>query len=155
MLLKLTDVAGSPQYIPLLWAVLHVVKASVSVAAGGWSDRMGRRTVIGIGWLVYAAVYVGFATTDTIVPLVAWFLVYGIYFGFAEGTEKALVADLAPVDRRGYAYGIYNAVIGVGALLASVLFGVLWTTFGAHVAFGTGAALSLVATVLLFGVVRR
>jgi MFS family permease len=155
LLLKLTDVAGSTQYIPLLWAVLHVVKASVSVLAGSWSDRIGRRTIIGMGWLVYAAVYVGFATADTMVPLVAWFIVYGVYFGFAEGTEKALVADLAPAARRGYAYGIYNAVIGIGALLASVLFGVLWTSFGAHVAFGTGAALSLVATVLLFLVVRR
>ncbi len=155
LLLKLTDVAGSAQYIPLLWAVLHVVKASVSVVAGGWSDRIGRRTVIGMGWLVYAAVYVGFATADTMVPLVAWFIVYGVYFGFAEGTEKALVADLAPAARRGYAYGIYNAVIGIGALLASVLFGLLWSTFGAHVAFGTGAALSLAATLLLFAVVRR
>lgn len=155
LLLKLTNVAGSAQYIPLLWAVLHVVKASVSVLAGGWSDRIGRRAVIGMGWLVYAAVYVGFATADTMVPLVAWFIVYGVYFGFAEGTEKALVADLAPAERRGYAYGIYNAVIGIGALLASVLFGLLWSTFGAHVAFGVGAALSLVATLLLFVVVRR
>ncbi len=155
LLLKLTNVAGSALYIPLLWAVLHVVKASVSIVAGSWSDRIGRRTVIGLGWLVYAAVYVGFATADTMVPLVGWFVVYGVYFGFAEGTEKALVADLAPADRRGYAYGIYNAVIGIGALLASVLFGVLWSSFGAHVAFGVGAALSLVATVLLFVVVRR
>ncbi len=155
LLLKLTDVAGSAQYIPLLWAVLHVVKATVSILAGGWSDRIGRRTVIGLGWLVYAAVYVGFATADTMVPLVGWFVVYGVYFGFAEGTEKALVADLAPSGQRGYAFGIYNAVIGVGSLLASVLFGVLWSSFGAHVAFGAGAALSLVATVLLFVVVRR
>ena len=147
--------AGSALYIPLLWAVLHVVKASVSIGAGSWSDRIGRRTVIGMGWLVYAAVYAGFATADTLVPLVAWFIIYGVYFGFAEGTEKALVADLAPAERRGYAYGIYNAVIGIGALLASVLFGVLWTTSGAHVAFGAGASLSLVATVLLFAVVRR
>jgi len=155
LLLKLTDVAGSALYIPLLWAVLHVVKASVSIVAGSWSDRIGRRTVIGMGWLVYAAVYAGFATADALVPLVAWFIIYGVYFGFAEGTEKALVADLAPAERRGYAYGIYNAVLGIGALLASVLFGVLWTTCGAHVAFGVGAALSLVATVLLFAVVRR
>jgi MFS family permease len=58
LLLKLTDVAGSTRFIPLLWAVLHVVKASVSVLAGNWSDRIGRRSIIGMGWLVYAAVYV-------------------------------------------------------------------------------------------------
>ena len=87
--------------------------------------------------------------------LLAWFLVYGFYFGFAEGTEKALVADLAPASRRGFAFGIYNAVQGVGALAASVLFGVIWKVYGAPVAFGVGAALALVATALLFVVVPR
>jgi MFS family permease len=87
--------------------------------------------------------------------LLLWFFVYGLYFGFAEGTEKALVADLAPESSRGFAFGLYNAVLGIGALLASIVFGVLWNAFGPEVAFGTGAALSLVATVLLFGVVGR
>ena len=155
LLLRLTDVAGSARYIPLMWAALHVVKASVSIVGGSWSDRTGRRTVIAAGWLVYAAVYVGFALSNTLVTLLAWFLVYGFYFGFAEGVEKALVADLAPHDARGFAFGIYNAVLGIGTLLASVLFGVLWNAFGTGVAFGTGSALALVATVLLFALVRR
>lgn len=155
LLLKLTDVAGSPKYIPLAWGALHLVKASVSLVGGSWSDRVGRRAVIGLGWLVYAAVYVGFAMSDTLVPLLGWFLVYGFYFGFAEGTEKALVTDLAPASRRGFAFGVYNAVLGIGALLASVLFGALWSAFGADVAFVTGAVLALVATGLLFVVVRR
>ena len=88
--------AGGVLYIPLIWAALHVVKASVSIIGGSWSDRVGRRGVIALGWLVYAAVYIGFALSNTLLPLLAWFLVYGFYFGFAEGTEKALVADLAP-----------------------------------------------------------
>ena len=155
LLLKLTDVAGSARFIPLMWAALHVVKATVSIVAGSWSDRVGRRGVIAAGWLVYAAVYVGFALSNTLATLLGWFLVYGFYFGFAEGVEKALVADLAPADARGFAFGVYNAVLGIGALLASLLFGVLWNAFGATVAFGTGAALALVATVLLFALVRR
>jgi len=155
LLLKLTEVTGSVKYIPLMWAALHVVKAGVSMVGGSWSDRVGRRTVIGLGWLVYAAVYVGFAVANTTGPLLAWFFVYGVYFGFAEGTEKALVADLAPAASRGYAFGLYNAVLGIGALFASVVFGLLWNAFGSAVAFGTGAALALVATALLFVVVRR
>jgi MFS family permease len=83
-------------------------------------------------------------------PRPGWFLIYGFYSGFTEGTEKALVVDLAPPDRRGLAFGIYNAVQGVGALAASVMFGVLWKTFGAPVAFAVGAALAIVAAVLLF-----
>jgi MFS family permease len=154
LLLKLTDVAGSPRWIPLLWAALHVVKAIVSMVGGSWSDRIGRRSVIAIGWLVYAAVYAGFAVSDTLPALVSWFLVYGFYFGFAEGTEKALVADLAPAGRRGLAFGIYNAVQGLGTLSASVVFGLIWTMHGAAAAFGFGAALALAATALLFAFVR-
>ena len=155
LLLRLTDAAGSARFVPLMWSALHVVKASISMIAGSWSDRIGRRTVIAIGWLVYAIVYGGFAVSSALSALLAWFLVYGFYFGFAEGIEKALVADLAPASRRGFAFGIYNAVQGVGALAASVLFGVIWKVYGAPVAFGVGAALALVATALLFVVVPR
>jgi MFS family permease len=150
LLLRLTDAAGSAKFVPLMWAGIHVVKSAVSFVSGGWSDRIGRRAVISIGWVVYAIVYAGFAVSTTLTALLSWFIVYGFYFGFAEGTEKALVADLAPASRRGTAFGIYNAIVGLGALLASIVFGVLWTSFGATVAFGTGAALAFVATVLLF-----
>jgi MFS family permease len=153
LLLKLTDVAGTARAIPLIWAALHVVKATVSIVGGSWSDRIGRRGVIALGWVIYAAVYVGFAVADSLVPLVAIFLAYGFYFGFAEGTEKALVADLAPPARRGFAFGVYNAVLGIGALAASVMFGVLWNAFGPALAFGVGASLALAATALLFAVV--
>ena len=154
LLLKLTDAAGGVQYVPLMWSALHVVKATVSVVGGAWSDRIGRRAVIAIGWTVYAAVYAGFAVSTTLTTLLPLFLAYGLYFGFAEGTEKALVADLAPASRRGFAFGIYNAVLGVGQLAASVVFGLLWTVFSPVIAFAFGAALALIATALLFVVVR-
>ena len=153
LLLKLTDAAGSAQFIPLMWSALHAVKAVVSVVGGSWSDRIGRRSVIATGWIVYAAVYAGFAWSETLPALLAWFLVYGFYFGFAEGTEKALVADLAPPSRRGFAFGVYTAVQGLGALAASLLFGLIWNAYGAAVAFGVGAALALAATVLLFAII--
>jgi MFS family permease len=153
LLLKLTEVAGSARFVPLMWAALHVVKATTSIVGGGWSDRVGRRTVIGIGWLVYAVVYAGFAVSVTLPALLTWFLIYGFYFGFAEGTEKALVADLAPAERRGFAFGVYNAVQGIGALAASVLFGAIWKWHGSAAAFGVGGALALAATALLFMVV--
>lgn len=155
LLLRLTDAAGTVRFVPLMWAALHVVKASVSMAAGSWSDRIGRRTVIAIGWLVYAVVYTGFALSTGILALFGWFLLYGFYFGFAEGTEKALVADLTPAERRGFAFGIYNAVTGVGALAASVFFGLVWNAYGTTAAFGLGAAIALLATMLLFVVLPR
>jgi MFS family permease len=154
LLLRLTDVAGTARFVPLMWAALHVVKAVVSLAGGSWSDRIGRRAVIVIGWLVYAVVYAGFAISGSLTELVAWFLLYGFYFGFAEGTEKALVADLAPPDRRGFAFGVYNAVQGLGSLAASVVFGLVWKWYGAAAAFSLGSALALTASALLFAAVR-
>jgi MFS family permease len=153
LLLKLTEAAGSAQFVPLMWAGLHVVKASVSILFGGWSDRAGRRTVISMGWLIYAIVYAGFAASDTLPVLLTWFLVYGFYFGFAESAEKALVADLAPASQRGVAFGWYTAVQGLGALAASLMFGAIWSAFGDAAAFATGAVLALVATALLHFVV--
>jgi MFS family permease len=149
LLLRLSDVLGSATYVPLLWAGLHVVKASLSTWGGALSDRLGRKRVIIAGWAVYAVVYLGFAIAESGWALIAWFLAYGSYFSLTEGAEKALVADLSPAGRQGTAFGVYNAALGVGALAASVAFGFLYERFGAPAAFGTGSALAACAAVLL------
>jgi MFS family permease len=149
LLLRLTDALGAATFVPLLWASLHVVKASLSTWGGGLSDRIGRKRVIVIGWAIYALVYIGFATSTSAVGFVAWFLLYGIYFAFAEGAEKALVADLTPRGRQGTAFGYYNAALGIGALTASVVFGFLYERFSPSTAFTAGAVLALAATLLL------
>lgn len=149
LLLRLTDALGSATFIPLLWAGLHVVKASLSTWGGGLSDRLGRKRVIVMGWAIYALVYLGFATATSAVAFVAWFLFYGVYFALAEGAEKALVADLTPSTRHGAAFGLYNAALGAGTLAASVAFGFFYDRFGAPTAFGVGAALAAVAALLL------
>ena len=150
LLLRFADVGIAPFWIPLLWSAIHVVKTASSVIGGRVSDRMGRRQVIGIGWLLYAAVYAAFAVTDSAPALVVVFLVYGLYFGLTEGVEKAWVADLAPASGRGNAFGIYNALIGFGALGASLLFGYIWTHASPPAAFYTGAGFALAATALLY-----
>ena len=149
LLLRLADALGSATFVPLLWAGLHVVKASLSTWGGTLSDRIGRKRTIVIGWAIFAVVYVGFATSDSAAAFIAWFLVYGVYFALTEGAEKALVADLAPADRHGTAFGLYNAALGAGLLLASVTFGFLYERFSPAVAFSTGAALAGVAALVL------
>jgi len=126
------------------------VKVGSSLLGGELSDRFGRRHLIALGWLWYAAVYAGFAFVEAPAALVAIFLAYGIYFGLTEGVEKAWIADLAPAALRGTAFGYYNAVIGIGALLASLIFGLIWTRVAAEAAFLTGASLAVVATLLLY-----
>jgi MFS family permease len=149
LLLRLSEALGSATYVPLLWSGIHVVKASLSTWSGGLSDRLGRKKVIIVGWVIYAVVYLGFASTPGARGLIAWFLLYGTYFGFFEGAGKALVADLTPQGKQGLAFGYYNAALGVGALIASVAFGFLYERFGPAVAFGTGSALAGLAALLL------
>ncbi len=149
LLLQLSQEGVAAMWIPTAWAALHVVKAAVSPIAGHLSDRLDRRRVIIAGWLVYAGVYAAFAWVSSLPGLIAVFLVYGLYYGLTEGVEKAVVADLAPSDARGYAFGLYNGAIGIGSLLASLLFGLIWKFVGAPAAFMTGAVLALVSAALL------
>jgi MFS family permease len=155
LILRATELGVSAALVPILWAVLHVVKSLSSTPGGVLSDRLGRRPLIIGGWMVYAAVYLGFAFASATWHAWALFIAYGLYFGMTEGVEKALVADLVPANVRGAAFGWYNLTIGLAALPASLIFGGLWQVYGARVAFVTGAALSLVAAVGLLFVVNR
>jgi MFS family permease len=135
--------------LPAIWVALHIVKMAFSVPGGALSDRIGRKKVIIAGWLVYALVYAGFMVADAHWHAWALFAVYGIYFGLTEGVEKALVADFAPAHLRGSAFGLYHLVVGLGALPASLLFGLVWQKAGMAAAFGMGAGLALLAGLML------
>jgi MFS family permease len=154
LLLRATELGVAAALIPILWAMLHVVKALASTPGGALSDRLGRKPLIVAGWIVYAAVYVGFGAADAAWQAWALFAAYGLYFGLTEGVEKALVADLVPAEVRGTAFGWYNLTIGIAAFPASLILGALWQTYGSAVAFRTGAAISLLAAVGLSIAVR-
>src|SRR5256714_204848 len=138
----------------LLWAALHISKVVSSVVGGDLSDRLGRKTLIVSGWTLYAAVYLGFAFVSTSAGAWALFLVYGVYFGLCEGTEKALVADLVRPQQRGTAYGLYNLAFGVTVLPASLLMGALWDWRGPSTAFIVSAVVGSTAALLLALTVR-
>jgi MFS family permease len=154
LILRASDLGVSAALVPVLWAMLHVVKSVSSTPGGVLSDRLGRRPLIIGGWLVYAVVYLGFAIASAEWHAWALFAVYGTYFGLTEGVEKALVADLVPADRRGTAFGWYNLTIGLAAFPASLLFGAVWQAFGAPVAFSMGATLAVMAAAGLAVVLR-
>lgn len=154
LLLQAQRVGVPIALLPIIWVVLHVVKMLFSFPGGVISDRIGRKKVIITGWAVYVLVYAGFAVAEEAWHAWVLFGIYGIYFGLSEGVEKALVADLAPVHLRGSAFGLYHLIVGIGALPASILFGVVWEGLGAAAAFGMGACLAAVAGILLAIMVR-
>ena len=150
ILLRLNELGVAAVWIPLLWSALHVVKMVSSVLGGALSDHVGRRQMIALGYLWYAAIYASFAWFETLPAVIVTFLAYGLFFGLTEGVEKAWVADMAPAGARGTAFGIYNAALGVGGLAASLLFGAIWTRVSPAAAFLTGACLALAASLLLY-----
>lgn len=143
---------GVPQYLlPMLWLVFHVVKSSGNLAGGGLVDRVGPRWPLVSGWLIYAVVYASFAAASQAWHAWVLFCVYGLYYAVAEPAEKTLVTQLGGAEHQGLAFGWYHFAIGIAALPASVLFGLLYQRLGATVAFSTGAGLALAAlAVLLF-----
>ena len=154
LLLRARDAGVSVLNTSLLWAALHGTKVLSSIFGGDLSDRLGRKRLIVSGWILYAAVYAGFAFVSNQFSVWVLFLIYGIYFGLAEGAEKALVADLVRPEQRGTAYGLYNLAFGITVLPASLLMGALWDWRGPKTAFLVSAMLGATAALLLLMLVR-
>ena len=143
---------GFPEYqVPLLWALVALTAAVFSTPLSALSDRLGRPRLIAGGWLIYAGFYLLLGFNGH--PALLWplFGLYGLFMAATEGAEKALVADLAPREMLGTAYGWFNMIAGIMLLPASILFGWLWQQAGATVAFGFGAGCALAASLLLRG----
>jgi MFS family permease len=145
LLLRANQLGVALALTPILWAAFNAIKAAVGTYASGLSDRVGRKPLIVGGWIVYAAVYFGFAKATLAWHAWALFGVYGLFYAMTEGTERALVADIVPSQRRGTAFGWYNLSIGLGALPASLIFGAIWDRVSPPAAFAFGATLALVA----------
>jgi MFS family permease len=135
--------------------VFNLIYTLVSTPAGSLSDRIGRRKVIVSGWLAFAAVYLGFGLARNAWQIWGLYAAYGLYYGLAYGTSKALVADLIPDAHRGAAYGTYNALLGILDLPASLIAGLLWQGAGSWAGWGPaapflfGAGMALLAAGLL------
>jgi MFS family permease len=150
LLLRANDLGASAIRVTLMWALYSFVAAMMSTPLSALSDRHGRARVLGIAWTAYACAYLVIG----LLPGADWalwiaFAGYGVVSAAIEGTEKALVADIVPRERSGTAFGWYNLVTGLALLPASLLFGLLWSTFSPFTAFAFGAGCAFAATLLL------
>jgi MFS family permease len=155
-------------FLPLIWAFFHIIKTLFSTPLGALSDKVGRKKVINTGWAIYTAVYFAFAllvflpAEYQIITTFILFAVYALFYAFTEGAEKAFVADIVREEQRGTAFGMFNFAIGLGALPASVIFGLLYSYFdklypgyGGTVAFGFGGTIALISMILLAVIVKE
>lgn len=149
LLLRAAELGAPAVALPLLWMGLHLVK----VGAGALAPVLAapRRLVL-LGWAWCAAIYGTLALVDELPAYIGLYLAFGVYHGLTEGAERALVADRAPADGRGGAFGWYYLVTGLGALPAGLLLGGAWARWGAPVALGAAALVSALAVLALLRV---
>jgi MFS family permease len=152
LLVRASELGVATIMLPILWCVFHILKSGGNMLAGRIVDRIGSKPMILGGWILYAAIYLGFAMASAQWQVWLLFAGYAAFYAFTEPAEKTLVANLVGPDQRGLAYGWFNAAVGIGTFPASLLFGGLYQAFGAMVAFGIGAALALLAGIMLLGV---
>jgi len=154
LLLRAKNLGNSLPRIILFYLVYNIIYSLVSYPAAHLSDRIGRKKFLVLGYLFYGLVYLGFAINES--SSMFWFLfgIYGLYMGFTEGVEKALIADIAPTGLRATAIGLHATLAGIGLLPASLFAGILWKFFGAAAPFYFGGFMGIIASVGLWFILR-
>ena len=155
LILRARNVGVTVGLIPLVYFVFNTVYALAATPIGSLSDRIGRKTIIITGYLIFSLVYLGFALVKS--PFTIWllFAAYGLYYAFTEGIFKAFTADIVPANLRGMAYGFLNLVLGIALLPASLIAGFLWDKISPSAPFFFGSAVSLLALILFMALVPR
>lgn len=149
LLLQAHAAGVATSMLPALWAAHHLIKSLFSTAAGSLSDRMDRRKLLVIGWLVYAAIYFGFPSAHSMTAFVTLFVLYAIPFTLTEGAERAWISDLVPSAARGKSFGYYYLATGLFVLAGTAIFGELYEHVSPRVAFNTGASFAIAAAILV------
>lgn len=145
LILRAQNLGASVLTVLGMLAIHNLIYSLVSTPAGALSDRIPRKTVIVGGWLFYALVYFGIGLARESWQMWVVYGAYGVYYGVAYGTARALIADIVPAKLRGTAYGAYATVVGSMAFPASFLAGILWDAFGPQAPFFFGGALALLS----------
>ncbi len=149
LILRARSVGVDFAQAPLVMVLMNVVYAFASYPAGALSDRIGRKALLVGGALALAAADVVLASAHGLWMLGAGIVLWGLQMGLTQGLLSAMVADAAPQEHRGTAFGVFNGVTGLAALVASGSAGVLWDVYGPGAAFGAGAVCAGLAVLLV------
>jgi MFS-type transporter involved in bile tolerance (Atg22 family) len=155
LVLRAQDLGSSVLHILLMFILFNFIYATVSMPAGILSDRLGRKKIIVLGWLLYALSYLGFALATAWWQLWLLFALYGLYFGTTNGILRAFVADMVGRERRGTAYGLFHTAVGITAFPASLIAGLLWENINSSAPFFFGAALAGIAAIAFLALIKE
>jgi MFS family permease len=154
LILRAKDLGLSLSIVILMYVLYNTSYSLLSYPAGIVADRIGKRRLVTGGFFVYGLVYMGFALVGQGSAVWPLFLIYGIYMAFTDGQARAMVAELSPEERRGTFLGLYFTGIGLLAVAASVIAGVLWDVVGKPAPFWLGASTGFAAAALMLALPR-
>ena len=149
LLLKAGNVGFDPASVVLLYFVYHMVSSLLAIPFGRISDRIGRKTILVAGCLVFSVVYALFAWAPNKGIIVASFVLYGFFTAMTAGVERAFIAEISPPELKGTMLGLHATIVGIALFPASLIAGLLWTGFGGVAPFAFGASLSFVSALIL------
>jgi MFS family permease len=155
VLKRATDVGLPLRHVPLLWCLFHVVKSFGSRLSGDLIDRIGPRPLMVVGWTIYAVLFLAFGFAEAVWEIWVLMSCYAMFHALTEPAERTMVAAMVVPEHRGLAFGWYHFAVGIAALPASLVFGIIYQYAGAAWAFGWGAALAVIATVVLLSTGRE
>ncbi|WP_105371769.1 MFS transporter [Neorhizobium huautlense] len=157
LLLKSQQAGLSLAWIPITMVVMHAVYGLTAYPVGYLSDRIGRRSLIALSLVFLVAADLALATAQTLPMLFAGIVLWGLHMGFSQGILSTLIADNAPQNLKGTAFGVFNLVTGLTVILGNVAAGLLWETYGSTSTFLAGAVIALasLAAVPLLSAARQ
>ncbi len=147
LVLRAENVGLSMALVPVVFVVMNVVYAVSAYPAGSLSDRMDRRIILAVGFVVLIAADVVLALATGIWPVMVGVVLWGLHMGLTQGLLAAMVVDTTPPKIRGTAFGIFNLVTGLALLGGNLVAGLLWDHYGPSSTFFVGAGITAVALV--------
>ena len=155
LMVKANEVGVKVAFIPLVYLVTSIVSVLFAIPLGSLSDKIGKEKILIAGFLIYAIVYYGFGITGSIGTIVALFALYGLYSAATDGIQKAFVSDLTDKNKQGTGLGIYNALLGITLLPASLIAGILYDRVNSSIPFYFGAATAVSSALLMLIFTRK
>ena len=154
LMVKANEVGVKVAFIPLVYLVTSIVSVLLAIPIGSLSDRIGKEKILITGFLIYAIVYYGFGVTTSIGTIVALFALYGLYSAATDGIQKAFISDMIDINKQGTGLGIFNALLGITLLPASLIAGILYDKVNSRIPFYFGAATAVISTILMLIFIR-
>lgn len=149
LLVKANEVGVKVAFIPLVYLITNLVSVLLSIPIGSLSDKIGKEKILVVGYFIYAIVYYGFGVTSSIGAIISLFALYGLYSAATDGIQKAFISDMIDKNKKGTGLGIYNALLGITLLPASLIAGLLYDKINSNIPFYFGASTAIISAIMM------